>query len=137
MIKRDVLLMTALLLICCFPAHSAFAQEARQLQQPQKSSSESQEGSGDVSPDSADLAITANVTARELRFETVPKRLRTDDRDQRRISSLNVISETTNAAGQTLRRVRDTSGAVIELTLDAAGKVISSRVVSQATGTQR
>jgi len=28
----------------------------------------------------------------------------------------------------------DTSGAVIELTLDAAGKVINSRVVSQATG---
>jgi hypothetical protein len=34
----------------------------------------------------------------------------------------------------TCRRVRDTSGAVIELTLDAAGKVINSRVVSQATG---
>jgi YD repeat-containing protein len=48
------------------------------------------------------------------------------------VSSLSVLSETTNAAGQTLRRVTDTSGAVIELTLDAAGKVISSRVVSQA-----
>jgi hypothetical protein len=48
------------------------------------------------------------------------------------VSSLSVLNETTNAAGQTLRRVTDTSGAVIELTLDAAGKVINSRVVSQA-----
>jgi hypothetical protein len=32
--------------------------------------------------------------------------------------------------GQTLRRVTDTSGAVIELTLDAAGKVINSRASS-------
>nr|MDQ3746683.1 hypothetical protein [Acidobacteriota bacterium] len=43
-------------------------------------------------------------------------------------------TDTTNAAGQTVRRVLDTSGAVIELTLDAAGRVINSRVVSQATG---
>jgi len=33
--------------------------------------------------------------------------------------------------------VRDTSGAVIELTLDAAGRVTNSRVISQATRTDR
>ena len=48
-----------------------------------------------------------------------------------------VLGETTNAAGQTVRRVLDTSGAVIELTLDTAGKVINSRVVSGATGGTR
>jgi hypothetical protein len=41
---------------------------------------------------------------------------------------------TTNQSGQTVRRVLDTTGAVIELTLDAAGRVVNSRVVSQATG---
>jgi hypothetical protein len=51
------------------------------------------------------------------------------------VSGLNVQNETTNASGQLIRRVVDTSGAVIELTLDAAGKVVNSRVVSQATGT--
>lgn len=50
---------------------------------------------------------------------------------------LNVLKETTNGARQTIRQVRDTSGAVIELTLDAAGKVVNSRVISQATGNQR
>ena len=45
--------------------------------------------------------------------------------------------DTTNASGQTLRRVVDTSGAIIELTLDQAGRVVNSRVVSQATGTGR
>jgi hypothetical protein len=48
-----------------------------------------------------------------------------------------VLNETTNTAGQTVRRVRDSSGAVIELTLDAAGKITNSRVVSQVTGGQR
>jgi hypothetical protein len=41
---------------------------------------------------------------------------------------------TTTATGQTARRVLDTTGAVIEVTLDAAGRVVNSRVVSQATG---
>jgi hypothetical protein len=48
-----------------------------------------------------------------------------------------VLGETTNTAGQTVRRVRDTSGAVIELTLDQAGRIINSRVVSQAGGERR
>ncbi|HEX8338217.1 MAG TPA: hypothetical protein VF621_15980, partial [Pyrinomonadaceae bacterium] len=43
-------------------------------------------------------------------------------------------ADATNPTGQTVRRVLDTTGAVIELTLDAAGRVINSRVVSQATG---
>jgi len=48
-----------------------------------------------------------------------------------------VGSDTNNTAGQTIRRVRDTGGAVIELTLDTAGRVLNSRVVSGATGNQR
>ncbi|MBA2504286.1 MAG: hypothetical protein H0V27_15540 [Pyrinomonadaceae bacterium] len=47
------------------------------------------------------------------------------------------MNETTNAAGQTVRCVRDTSGAVIELTLDTAGKVVNSSVISGATANQR
>jgi len=45
-------------------------------------------------------------------------------------------SDTRNAAGQTIRKVRDASGAILELTLDSAGKVVNSRVVSGATGRQ-
>jgi hypothetical protein len=49
------------------------------------------------------------------------------------VSELRVLSETTNAAGQTVRRVQDTAGAVIELTLDNAGKLLGSKVLSQGT----
>lgn len=47
------------------------------------------------------------------------------------VTDLDVVRETTNAAGQTVRTVRDTTGAVLELVLDQAGKVVSSKVVSQ------
>jgi hypothetical protein len=47
---------------------------------------------------------------------------------ERRITEQNFFASTEIS-------VRDTSGAVIELTLDTAGKIINSRVVSQATGT--
>jgi YD repeat-containing protein len=40
-----------------------------------------------------------------------------------------VVSETTNAAGRTVRQVRDTTGALIEYTLDTAGQVTGARVV--------
>jgi len=49
------------------------------------------------------------------------------------ISSLRVLSETTNASGQTVRRVQDTAGGVLELTLDAAGKLLGSKVLSQGS----
>jgi len=49
-------------------------------------------------------------------------------------TGLRTVGETTNSAGQTVRRLQDASGAVIEVTLDAAGKVAGSRVVSGATG---
>lgn len=54
-----------------------------------------------------------------------------------RLLDLPVVKETTNAAGQTLRQVRDQSGSIIELTLDSAGKLVNSRVVSQAAGNQQ
>jgi hypothetical protein len=49
------------------------------------------------------------------------------------ITSLPIISNTTNAAGQVVKRVRDATGAVIEYTLDAAGKLLNSRIVQTAT----
>jgi hypothetical protein len=39
---------------------------------PQQQQQQSKEQNADVAPETADLAITAHVTARELRFETVP-----------------------------------------------------------------
>lgn len=47
------------------------------------------------------------------------------------ILSLPTISETTNAAGQTVRRVQAQGGGVIEAVLDQAGNVLSMRIVNQ------
>ncbi len=44
-----------------------------------------------------------------------------------------VVKETTNAAGQIVRQVKDTSGAVIDYTVDKAGKIVSSQVISGTT----
>jgi hypothetical protein len=52
-----------------------------------------------------------------------------------RALDLPVVRETTNAAGQTVRQVRDTGGGLIELTLDRAGQVVNSRVLNGAGGT--
>jgi hypothetical protein len=51
-----------------------------------------------------------------------------------RLLDLPVMNQTTNAAGQTVKLVRDTTGAVIEITLDNTGKIIDSRVVNKAPG---
>lgn len=48
--------------------------------------------------------------------------------------TLPAIQQTTNAAGQTVRQVRDPGGAVIELVLSRAGQLVSSRVLSAAGG---
>lgn len=48
-------------------------------------------------------------------------------------TGLRVVGETTNNAGQTVRRLQDSSGAVIEVVLDTAGKIVSSKIVSGAT----
>lgn len=44
-----------------------------------------------------------------------------------------VLGETTNSAGQTVRRLQDASGGIIEVTLDSAGKIVNSRIVQGAT----
>ena len=49
------------------------------------------------------------------------------------ITSLPIISNTTNSAGQVVKRVRDATGAIVEYTLDAAGKLLNSRIVQAAT----
>lgn len=46
--------------------------------------------------------------------------------------SLPAISQTTNAAGQTVRQVRDPGGGLVELVLSRAGQLVSSRVLSAA-----
>jgi YD repeat-containing protein len=47
------------------------------------------------------------------------------------ITSLPQVSQTTNAVGQLVRRVRDQSGTLIEYVRDAAGKLSNIRVVQQ------
>jgi len=48
-------------------------------------------------------------------------------------SGLRVVNETTNAQGQTVRRLQDASGGIVEVTVDTAGKILSSRIISGAT----
>jgi hypothetical protein len=48
-------------------------------------------------------------------------------------TGLRVVGETTNGSGQTVRRLQDSSGGIIEVTLDTAGKIVNSRIVSGAT----
>ena len=48
-------------------------------------------------------------------------------------TGLRVVGETTNGAGQTVRRLQDSSGGIVEVTLDTAGKIVNSRIVSGAT----
>lgn len=52
-------------------------------------------------------------------------------------TGLRVVGETTNSTGQTVRRLQDSSGGIIEVVLDSAGKIVSSKIVSGATGTPR
>jgi methyl-accepting chemotaxis protein len=51
-------------------------------------------------------------------------------------TGLRVVNETTNNAGQTVRRLQDSTGGIIEVTLDSAGKIVNSRIVQGATNTQ-
>lgn len=46
-------------------------------------------------------------------------------------SGLTVLSETVNSAGQTVRRVRDRNGQLIDVITDNANRILSSRRVSQ------
>ena len=49
------------------------------------------------------------------------------------LTSLPVLNTTRNAAGNTVRQVRDTTGRVIEFVTDAAGRILSSRLLDAAT----
>ncbi|TMJ11524.1 MAG: hypothetical protein E6G94_15855 [Alphaproteobacteria bacterium] len=46
-------------------------------------------------------------------------------------SGLTEVSRTVNAAGQTVRRVRDSGGALTEVVTDTANRIVSSRRVGQ------
>jgi hypothetical protein len=48
-------------------------------------------------------------------------------------TGLRVVNETTNSQGQTVRRLQDASGGIVEVTLDTAGKIVNSRIISGAT----
>jgi hypothetical protein len=62
------------LLVFCFGAASVSAQNSTTRTPAAQSTSQSnaQRSATQVSPETADLAITATVTAKELRFEVVP-----------------------------------------------------------------
>jgi hypothetical protein len=79
--KRIAFLMMMLCAACCLAAQSAVSvfaqgQSGATLSPAMPATTQGAQGtreqSADVSPESADLAITAHVTARELRFEVVP-----------------------------------------------------------------
>jgi hypothetical protein len=46
-------------------------------------------------------------------------------------SGLSPVSQTVNSTGQTVRRVRDSSGRLLEVVTDTANRIISSRSVTQ------
>jgi methyl-accepting chemotaxis protein len=46
-------------------------------------------------------------------------------------SGLTLVSQTVNASGQTVRRVRDRTGRLLEVVTDTAGRIVSSRPVTQ------
>lgn len=46
-------------------------------------------------------------------------------------AGLTAVSQTVNGAGQTVRRVRDASGQLLEVVTDTAGRIVSSRRVTQ------
>jgi hypothetical protein len=46
-------------------------------------------------------------------------------------SGLSVVSQTVNGTGQTVRRVRDSAGQLLEVVTDTAGRIVSSRRVTQ------
>jgi hypothetical protein len=72
-IRKTVPFIVALLVICCHGLASVRAQESGQAAaQPEAPAAREQSTSQSTSSDTLDLSITANVTARELRFETVP-----------------------------------------------------------------
>ncbi|MBW3552758.1 MAG: hypothetical protein KY466_04560 [Gemmatimonadetes bacterium] len=47
---------------------------------------------------------------------------------------LQILRETTNADGQTVRRVIDTTGSILEYTLDAAGNPTNVRLLQGGGG---
>jgi hypothetical protein len=49
------------------------------------------------------------------------------------LTSLPVIKTATDAAGNVVKQVRDTSGSIVEYTLSKAGKYLSSRIVQAVT----
>lgn len=46
-------------------------------------------------------------------------------------SGLTAVSQTANGSGQTVRRVRDRAGQLLEVVTDSAGRIVSSRRVTQ------
>ncbi len=53
------------------------------------------------------------------------------------LSGLVEIGRSTNSAGQTVRRLRSASGAVVEIAVDQAGQVVLARVVQSAGSWRR
>jgi hypothetical protein len=71
-IKKRMAFLTLMLLSACGLAAAQGQGSATQPRPQQQQQQQSKEQNTDVAPETADLAITAHVTARELHFETVP-----------------------------------------------------------------
>ena len=74
MTRKTVPFIVALLILCCHGLKSVRAQGDQAAAPPQQQAAPSADAQSAPQPsaDSLDLSITANVTARELRFEVVP-----------------------------------------------------------------
>jgi hypothetical protein len=71
-IKKRIALLTFMLLSACGLAAAQGQGNSTQQSQQQQQQQQPEAQNSNVAPETADLAITAHVTARELRFETVP-----------------------------------------------------------------
>ena len=72
--RKTVPLVIALLVLCGAPGKTAHAQDASSSQStPPPTAAAAQNNGAQVSPAAEDISITANVTARELRFDVVPE----------------------------------------------------------------
>jgi hypothetical protein len=71
---RKIFLFSIAVLVFCFGALSVSAQNATTMTPAERSAPQSAapQSSAQVSPETADLAITATVTAKELSFKVVP-----------------------------------------------------------------
>jgi hypothetical protein len=142
MMKKPIPFIFALLVGCFSGAAHTSAQTQTEAPAPVAASSTAADP-----VESADLAITADVTARELRFEIVPntaveftgshRRDTVWDAVSQTLNNLTqpngLLSQTVNSLNQTVQRTVDRTGSIVERTLDNTGKVVNQRTVGDVS----